>query len=106
MHDNNKEHDMHAGHSAKMFRDKFLLTFVLTIPVILYSESVQSWWGFHMPEFPGFQYIPLLLCTFIFFYGGMVFIRGAVHEIRHRQPGMMTLITLAIVTSYAYSVSS
>lgn len=100
------DHDKHAGHSVAMFRDKFWLSLLLTIPVILYSPSVQEWFGFTAPTFPGSQYIPFVLSTIIFFYGGMVFIRGAISELRARQPGMMTLISLAIITAYTYSLAT
>ena len=97
-------HDKHAGHSVTMFRDKFWVSLVLTIPVVIYSSMIQHWLGYSPPAFPGSDYVPLVLGTVIFFYGGLVFIRGAVAELRAREPGMMTLIALAIVVAYAYSV--
>ncbi|MBA4170008.1 MAG: heavy metal translocating P-type ATPase, partial [Chloroflexi bacterium] len=75
-----------------MFRDKFWLSLALTIPVVLLSHDIQEWVGFSIPMFPGIEYIPAILGTIIFFYGGLVFLRGAVGELRDRQPGMMTLI--------------
>lgn len=104
--DNHQEHDKHEGHSVAMFRDKFWLSLVLTIPVIAYSMSVQQWLGFTSPSFVGSEYIPFIFSTIIFFYGGMVFIRGAVSEIKAKLPGMMTLISLAIITAYLYSVAT
>ena len=97
-------HDKHAGHSVTMFRDKFWVSLALMIPVVIYSSMIQHWLGFTPPAFPGSAYVPLVLGTVIFFYGGLVFIRGAVAEVRAREPGMMTLIALAIVVAYAYSV--
>ena len=97
-------HDKHAGHSVNMFRDRFWVSLALTIPVIIYSTMIQHWLGFTPPAFPGSAYVPLVLGTIIFFYGGLVFIQGAAAELRSRQPGMMTLIALAIVVAYAYSV--
>jgi len=96
--------DKHAGHSVAMFRDKFWLSLLLTIPVLVYSEMIQYWFGFMPPSFPGSQYVPLILSTVIFFYGGLVFIKGAWGELKVRLPGMMTLISLAIITAYVYSV--
>jgi len=96
----------HAGHSAAMFRDKFWLTLILTIPVLLYSDTVQRWLRFSPPDFPGAEFTPLVLSTVIFFYGGWVFIRGAAQELKARLPGMMTLISLAIITAYVYSVAT
>lgn len=89
-----------------MFRDKFWLSLLLTVPVIFYSPTIQDWFGFTAPTFPGSQYVPFVLSTIIFFYGGLVFIKGAISEIKSKLPGMMTLISLAIVTAYTYSVAT
>jgi Cu2+-exporting ATPase len=96
-------HDKHAGHSVAMFRDKFWLSFVLTIPVLVWSMDIQEWLGYQAPSFTGSDWIAPLLGTIVFFYGGLVFIRGAVGELRDRQPGMMTLISLAIVVAFVTS---
>lgn len=103
-HDNG--HDKHAGHSPEMFRDRFWLSFVLTIPVVLYSHMIQEWLGFTMPEFPGSDWIPFVLGSIIFFYGGTVFLKSALGELKARLPGMMTLISLAILSAYIYSVAT
>ena len=105
-HMEHQEHDKHAGHSVAMFKDKFWLSLILTIPVLAYSEMIQQWLGFTPPAFPGSQYVPFVLSTVIFFYGGMVFIKGAIGELKARLPGMMTLISLAIITAYVYSVAT
>lgn len=89
-----------------MFRDKFWLSLLLTVPVIFYSPTIQDWFGFTAPSFPGSQYVPFVLSTIIFFYGGLVFIKGAISEIKTKLPGMMTLISLAIITAYTYSVAT
>ena len=96
-------HDRHAGHSVAMFRDKFWLSLALTIPVVLLSHDVQEWFGYSVPMFPGYEYVPAILGTIIFFYGGMVFIRGARGELADRKPGMMTLISLAIIVAFVTS---
>ena len=98
-------HDAHAGHSAAMFRDKFWLTFALTIPVLFWSSDVQHWLGYTAPSFPGSNLIAPILGTFIFFYGGLVFIRGARHELAARRPGMMTLISLGITVAFLTSLA-
>jgi P-type Cu2+ transporter len=98
--------DKHAGHSVAMFRDKFWLTFILTLPVIFYSEIIQEWWGFRAPEFSGSSYVPFVFSTIIFLYGGLVFLKGAVYELKAKLPGMMTLISLAIIAAYAYSAAT
>lgn len=100
------DHDKHAGHSVNMFRDKFWLSFLLTIPVLVYSEMIQHWLGFTPPSFAGSQYVPFIFSTIIFFYGGLVFIKSAISELKAKLPGMMTLISLAIITAYAYSVAT
>src|SRR5258705_11485214 len=92
-------HDRHAGHSVALFRDKFWLSFALTIPVVAWSMDVQRWLGYRAPSFPGSRFIPAVLGTAVFIYGGLVFLRGAWREIRRRQPGMMTLISPAIVVA-------
>ena len=96
-------HDRHAGHSVAMFRDKFWLSLALTIPVVLLSPDIQEWFGYTVPTFPGSEYLPAILGTILFLYGGMVFIRGAQGELRDRQPGMMTLISLAIIVAFVTS---
>lgn len=101
-----KAHDKHAGHTVEMFRDRFWLSFILTIPVVLYSELPEQFLGFVMPSFPGSAYLSLILSTIIFFYGGLVFLKGALTELKHRLPGMMTLIALAITAAYIFSVAA
>jgi P-type Cu2+ transporter len=96
-------HDKHAGHSVAMFRDKFWLSLLLTLPVLFWSQDLQEWLGYEAPMFPGSEYIPAILGTVVFLYGGLVFIQGAVGELRERQPGMMTLISLAIIVAFVTS---
>ena len=96
-------HDKHAGHSVAMFRDRFWLSLLLTIPVVLLSPDVAMWLGYEIPMIPGLEYLPAILGTIVFLYGGMVFLRGAAGEVRDRQPGMMTLISLAIVVAFVTS---
>jgi len=99
-------HDRHAGHSVAMFRDKFWLTLILTLPVVAWSREVQHWVGYTAPTFPGSQYIPAFLGTVVFLYGGSVFIRGAWGELADRRPGMMTLISLGVVVAFAASLAA
>jgi Cu2+-exporting ATPase len=86
-----------------MFRDKFWLSLALTIPVVFLSPEVAEWLGYTIPAVPGIQYVPALLGTVVFLYGGLVFLRGARGELADRQPGMMTLISLAIVVAFVTS---
>ena len=99
-------HDRHAGHSVAMFRDKFWLSFALTIPVVAWSTDVQHWLGYTAPSFPGSKLIPAILGTVVFVYGGLVFIRGAWGELAERKPGMMTLISLAIIVAFGTSLAA
>jgi P-type Cu2+ transporter len=96
-------HDRHEGHSVAMFRDKFWLSLALTVPTVLLSPEVAGWIGYTIPSVPGIGYLPAILGSIIFFYGGMVFIRGAQGELADRKPGMMTLISLAIVVAFVTS---
>jgi P-type Cu2+ transporter len=95
----------HSGHE-EMFRHRFWVSLVLSIPVILYSPMIQGWFGFTMPEFSGSQWITPVISTIVFFYGGLPFLQMAVPELRSRQPGMMTLISLAITVAFAYSLAA
>ena len=101
------EHDdfnKHKGHSTNIFRNKFWISLVLSIPVVLYSDIVQELLQFKAPTFPGSLYVPFVLASIIFFYGGWVFIVSAFRELKAKLPGMMTLIALAISVAYVYSV--
>ena len=104
--DAHASHDRHAGHSVAMFRDKFWLSFALTIPVVFWSTDVQHWLGYTAPSFPGSNLIAPILGTVVFVYGGLVFIRGAWSELADRKPGMMTLISLAIIVAFGTSLAA
>jgi P-type Cu2+ transporter len=96
-------HDRHAGHSVEMFRDRFWLSLLLTVPVVVWSEHIEMLFGYTAPAFPGSRLIPPVLGTLVFAYGGRVFLDGAWRELRARLPGMMTLIALAISVAFAFS---
>ena len=96
-------HGKHAGHDPEAFRRQFWIVLALTVPVIVWSEEVQHWLGYTAPTFPGSELIPAVLGTIIFLYGGKVFLDGARTELASRQPGMMTLISLAIVVAFVAS---
>src|SRR5713101_10124953 len=106
MSDPHGSHDRHAGHSVAMFRDKFWLSLALTIPVVFWSTDVQHWLGYTAPSFPGSGLIPAIFGTVIFVYGGLVFIRGAWSELADHTPGMMTLISLAIIVAFGTSLAA
>ena len=79
-----------------MFRKRFWVSLLLSIPVLLYTPMLQMWFGFRMPEFMGSQWMAALFAVIVFVYGGVPFIQMAVPEVRNRQPGMMLLSALAI----------
>ena len=99
-------HDRHAGHSVAMFRDRFWLSFAFTIPVLFWSADIQHWLGYVAPSFPGSKLIPAIFGTLVFLYGGLVFIRAARGELADRRPGMMTLISLAIIVAFGTSLAA
>ncbi len=102
-HGDHEGHDAHAGHSPEMFRDKFWLSLFLTLPVVFWSDHIQELLGYQAPVFPGSDWIPPVLGTIVFVYGGWVFLQGAWHELKARLPGMMTLIALAISVAFVFS---
>jgi Cu2+-exporting ATPase len=96
-------HDKHAGHSVAMFRDKFWISLLLTIPTLIWGHMLQRAFGYTPPAVPGARWIPAVFGTGVFLYGGWPFIQGAMRELRDRLPGMMTLIALAITVAFAFS---
>src|SRR5215467_7027665 len=99
-------HDKHAGHSVEMFRQKFWGTLLLSIPTIIWAPMIQHWFGYEAPAGPAAsRWVPAVFGTLVFWYGGWVFIQGAVNEIRDRLPGMMTLISLAITVAFGFSLA-
>src|SRR3989338_4539443 len=97
-------HDKHAGHSTRMFLRKFLISLILTVPIVAYSSLPELLLGVKAPQFPGSEYLALVLGSLIFFYGGWVFLAGATKELKAFLPGMMTLIALATSAAYLWSV--
>jgi len=102
------EHAAHADHTGHedMFRRRFWVSLLLSIPVLLYTPMLQMWFGLRLPEFTGSQWIAPVFSVIVFFYGGLPFLQMALPEIRNRQPGMMLLISLAILVSLVYSLAA
>jgi Cu2+-exporting ATPase len=102
------EHAGHVDHSGHedMFRQRFWVSLLLSIPVLLYTPMLQMWLGFSMPSFPGSQWIAPLFSVIVFLYGGVPFIQMAIPEIRNGKPGMMLLVSLAISVSFLYSLAA
>ena len=88
-----------------MFRDRFWITLLLSIPTLLWSNMIQVWFRYTAPAFAGSTYIPAIFGTAVYLYGGWVFIAGALRELRGRMPGMMTLISLAISVAFGFSLA-
>ena len=99
------QHIDHTGHED-LFRRRFWVSLLLSIPVLLYTPMLQMWFGFRLPEFAGSQWIAPIFSIIVFLYGGVPFIQMAVPEVRNRQPGMMTLISLAISVSFIFSLAT
>jgi Cu2+-exporting ATPase len=104
-HGGHEGHGDHSHHDPAQFRRKFWLSLVLTIPTLVFSHGLQDILGLGGPRFPGSEFIPAVFAIVIFFYGGLVFLRGGLQELRAKQPGMMTLISLAIVVALVYSTA-
>lgn len=98
-------HPTHETHSLQAFSQKFWISLALSFPVVLYSELPQRIFGWRAPEFTGSAWLPLLLSSVVFFYGGWIFLASSYRELKAKLPGMMTLIAIAITAAYAFSVS-
>lgn len=104
-HDHSDDHNEHAGHHTANFLKRFWICLLLTLPVLLLSPMVQEWAGLTI-RFAGDQYLLLSLGSTIFFYGGWPFLVGLTRELKWRNPGMMTLVAVAITVAYLYSAAT
>lgn len=106
--ESNESHDHsghdHHGHMVTEFRNKFFIIMIFTIPIVLLSPMIQNFLGVDW-QFSGDIYIVAALATFVYFYGGWPFIKGAYDELKNKEPGMMTLIGMAISVAYFYSMA-
>lgn len=107
-HDDHKDDSSHVDHSGheQLFRKKFWISLLLSIPVLVFSPSIQSWLGYSAPGFPGSNWITPVFSVIVFLYGGLPFLKMAVPELKNRKPGMMTLISLAISVAFVYSLAA
>ncbi len=96
------DHHNHHEHMVADFKKRFYISLLFTIPILFLSPMIQNFVGLEF-AFPFDQYVLFTLATFVFFYGGWPFLTGAVDELKNKNPGMMTLIGLAIVVAYGYS---
>jgi Cu2+-exporting ATPase len=95
----------HSGHE-EMFRKKFWLSFILSLPVLAFSETVQNWLSFSIPNFPFSSWIVPSFSIIVFIIGGLPFFRMAKGELKEKQPGMMTLISMALAVAFLYSIAA
>ncbi len=95
----------HANHE-QLFRRKFWVSLVLTIPVLVFSQTVQGWLGYSIPSFPLSQWIVPVFAVIVFIVGGLPFFKMSGGELKKKRPGMMTLISLALAVSFLYSIAS
>ncbi|MGE4580223.1 MAG: copper-translocating P-type ATPase [Desulfuromonadales bacterium] len=108
-HEGHEEHQGHENHHAMMaadFRQRFWISLILTVPILILSPMLQSLFGLtQVISFPGDHYVLLAFSSAIYFYGGKPFLTGLYDEIKEQQPGMMTLIGMAISVAYFYSAA-
>lgn len=100
----NKDHDGKSHHEMMIedFKKRFFISIIVTVPVLLLSPMIQDWFNFSI-KFTGSSYVLLGLSTFIYFYGGWPFLTGFIDEMKEKNPGMMTLIAMAITVAFLYS---
>src|SRR6185369_13682242 len=104
-HEPHAGHDRHAGHNVEMFRTRFWVSLILTIPTVIWGHMLPSALGWEPQAIPGAALLPPVLGTAVFVYGGWVFVQGALRELKDRLPGMMTLIALAIGVAFVFSAA-
>jgi Cu2+-exporting ATPase len=97
-----KDHENHHTHMLEDFKRRFIVSFILTFPVLLLSPTIQDFFNFEI-RFPGADFIIFLLSSVVYFYGGYPFLKGIKEELAEKSPGMMTLIAVAISVAYFYS---
>ncbi|WP_081151590.1 heavy metal translocating P-type ATPase [Niastella vici] len=102
--DDHAGHNEHAGHHTEDFLKRFWICLAITLPILLLSHMIQQWAAFTL-TFAGDKYVLLALSSFVYGYGGWPFLVGITRELKHRNPGMMTLVAVAITTAYAYSAA-
>lgn len=98
------DHQRHHAHMVADFRRRFWISLGVTIPILVLSPMIQAFLGIKAElRFPGDAYLLWALSSAVFFYGGWPFLKGLFDELGKKQPGMMTLIAIAIATAYVYS---
>lgn len=103
-HEGHGDHSGHGHHSPAMFKQRFFVSLILTLPILYFSPQLQGWLGYDAISFPGSGWITPILGIILYFYGGWPFLQGAWHEFQSKI-GMMTLIALAITVAFIYSLA-
>lgn len=96
------QNDRHAGHMTADFLHRFWICLVVTLPILILSPLIQDVLGYNL-TFTGAGFLLWALAGFVYLYGGWPFLKGLVRELKDRNPGMMTLVALAISVAYLYS---
>jgi Cu2+-exporting ATPase len=96
----------HHAHHLEMFKKRLIVSLILTVPILLFSHSIQIWLNLTFLAIPYQNPILLILSTIVYIYGGTPFLQGMVQELRNKQPGMMTLIGTAISVAFFYSAAT
>lgn len=109
LHNQHTNHDQHQNHHntehshhMEELKQRFIVSIIMTIPILLFSSMIQMWFGFTI-NFPYRDLSTFILSTLIYFYGGWPFLTMMTTEIKSKEPGMMTLISMAISVAYFYS---
>nr|WP_209683319.1 heavy metal translocating P-type ATPase [Methanohalophilus levihalophilus] len=102
MHEMEHEGKNHHAMMMEDFKKRFIVSFILTFPVLILSPAIQTFLGFEF-KFFGSIFVLFILASVIYFYGGYPFLKGIISELKTRQPGMMALIAIAISVAYFYS---
>ena len=105
-HSSNHDHHDHHAHMVVDFKKRFWLSLIVTIPILILSPLIQEFIGLKETfNFSGDVYVLFALSTIVYFYGGYPFLKGLIDELKKKEPGMMTLIALAISVAYFYSTA-
>lgn len=106
-HEENASHNHHDHHEMMIedFKKRLFISLIVTVPILILSPMIQQWTNIKI-EFPGSKYLLFILSTFIYFYGGWPFLKGLKDELKDKNPGMMTLIAMAITVAYLYSTAT
>ena len=96
----------HHAHTAQGFKRRFFVSLAISVPILLMSPTIQSWFGFTTPRFPGYDLVLFALASAVAFYGGWPFYEGARRDLEKGMLGMMVLVSLAVSVGYVFSVAA